>query len=298
MNIKVKILLILITYHLSLFTSDAQVTGQITDAQTGESIPLASVQYKGHNIGVVSDLEGHFRISRHNGWALTFSAVGYVSTTVMVSSSLKLPCQIKLKPDNQMLKEVTVKARRERYSRKNNPAVEMMRKVIAAKKKTHLDNNDYYQYNKYQKLTLALNEITPALLDSPKYKKRQWIIDQVEVCPYNNKLILPISVDETVSQKIYRKKPHDEKVIIKGMQSSGINDLVQTGDILNTVMKDVFTDVDIYDDQIRMLQYPFTSPIGSGAIMTSASICISCPTTNRTSASAATCIYSPTAVGR
>ena len=266
MNIKIKFLLILFTFHFSLFTSNAQVTGQITDAQTGESIPLASVQYKGHNIGVVSDLEGHFRISRHNGWALTFSAVGYVSTTVMVSSSLKLPCQIKLKPDNQMLKEVTVKARRERYSRKNNPAVEMMRKVIAAKKKTHLDNNDYYQYNKYQKLTLALNEITPALLDSPKYKKRQWIIDQVEVCPYNNKLILPISVDETVSQKIYRKKPHDEKVIIKGMQSSGINDLVQTGDILNTVMKDVFTDVDIYDDQIRMLQYPFTSPIGSGAI--------------------------------
>ena len=244
----------------------AQITGQVTDAQTGESIPFASVQYKGHNIGVVSDLEGHFHIARHNGWTLTISAVGYVSNTVMVNASLKGSCDVKLKPDNTMLKEVTVKSKRERYSRKNNPAVEMMKKVIAAKKRTDLDNHDYYQFNKYQKLTLALNEITPALLDSPKYKKKQWIIDQVEVCPYNNKLILPISVDETVSQKIYRKKPHDEKVIIKGMQSSGINDLVQTGDILNTVMKDVFTDVDIYDDQIRMLQYPFTSPIGSGAI--------------------------------
>jgi hypothetical protein len=258
--------LILFTIHCSLFTATAQITGQITDAQTGETIPFASVQYKGHSIGVVSDIEGHFQIARHNGWTLTFSAVGYVSNTVMVNTNLKTPCLIKLKPDNQMLKEVTVKSKRERYSRKNNPAVEMMKKVIAAKKRTDLDNHDYYQFNKYQKLTLALNEITPALLDSPKYKKKQWLIDQVETCPYNNKLILPISVDETVSQKIYRKKPHDEKVIIKGMQSSGINDLVQTGDILNTVMKDVFTDVDIYDDQIRMLQYPFTSPIGSGAI--------------------------------
>ena len=266
MSIKTKLLLILFTIHCSLFTATAQITGQITDAQTGETIPFASVQYKGHSIGVVSDIEGRFQIARHNGWTLTFSAVGYVSNTVMVNTSLKTPCQIKLKPDNQMLKEVTVKSKRERYSRKNNPAVEMMKKVIAAKKRTDLDNHDYYQFNKYQKLTLALNEITPALLDSPKYKKKQWLIDQVETCPYNNKLILPISVDETVSQKIYRKKPHDEKVIIKGMQSSGINDLVQTGDILNTVMKDVFTDVDIYDDQIRMLQYPFTSPIGSGAI--------------------------------
>ena len=266
MSIKIRLLLLLFTIHCSLFTAMAQITGQVTDAQTGESIPFASVQYKGHNIGVVSDLEGHFHIARHNGWTLTISAVGYVSNTVMVNASLKGPCDVKLKPDNTMLKEVTVKSKRERYSRKNNPAVEMMKKVIAAKKRTDLDNHDYYQFNKYQKLTLALNEITPALLDSPKYKKKQWIIDQVEVCPYNNKLILPISVDETVSQKIYRKKPHDEKVIIKGMQSSGINDLVQTGDILNTVMKDVFTDVDIYDDQIRMLQYPFTSPIGSGAI--------------------------------
>jgi hypothetical protein len=266
MIIKIRLLLILFSIHCSLFTAMAQITGQVTDAQTGEAIPFASVQYKEHDIGVVSDLDGHFHIARHNGWTLTISAVGYVSDTVMVNASLKSPCEIELKPDNTMLKEVTVKSKRERYSRRNNPAVEMMRKVIAAKKRTDLDNHDYYQYNKYQKLTLALNEITPALLDSPKYKKKQWIIDQVEVCPYNNKLILPISVDETVSQKIYRKKPHDEKVIIKGMQSSGVNDLVQTGDILNTLMKEVFTDVDIYDDQIRMLQYPFTSPIGSDAI--------------------------------
>lgn len=243
-----------------------KLSGQILDAQTGEAIPFASAQYKGHNIGVASDIEGRYTIARHAGWTITFSAVGYVSSTVMVNASVKGTYQVKLKPDNTLLKEVTIKTKRGRYSRKNNPAVEMMKKVIAAKKRTDLDNHDFYQYNKYQKLTLALNEITPEMLDDPKLKKKQWLIDQVETCPYNNKMILPLSVDETVSQKVYRKKPHDEKVIIQGMNSTGINDLVQTGDILNTVMKDVFTDVDIYDDQIRMLQYPFTSPIGKGAI--------------------------------
>jgi hypothetical protein len=142
----------------------------------------------------------------------------------------------------------------------------MMKKVVADKKRTDIENRDFYQYNKYQKITLALNDFSPEMLDSPKYKKKQWLIDQIEPCPYNNKLILPISVDETVSQKVYRRKPHDEKVIIKGMNQTGINDIIQTGDILNTVIKDVFTDVNIYDDQIRMLQYPFTSPIGKDAI--------------------------------
>ena len=41
---------------------------------------------------------------------------------------------------------------------------------------------------------------------------------------------------------------------------------MQTGDVVNEVIKDVFTDIDIYDNQIRFLQYQFTSPIGDGAI--------------------------------
>ena len=242
------------------------ISGQIVDAKTGEPIPFASAQYLGHGVGVASDIDGNFSIARHNGWQLTFTSVGYVSHTVQINSGIKSVIKIALKTDNKMLKEVTIKTKRGRYSRKNNPAVEMMRKVIAAKKQTDLDNRDYYQYNKYQKITLALNDFRPEVLDSPKYKKKQWLIDQIEACPYNNKLILPISVDETVSQKIYRKKPHDEKTIIKGINTQGVNDLFQTGDILNTIMKDVFTDVNIYDDQIRMLQYPFTSPIGKDAI--------------------------------
>lgn len=242
------------------------ITGSVVDAQTGEPIPFASAQYKGHNLGVASDVDGHFRIVRHDGWTLTVSAVGYVSHTVVVNRSIEGSYSVSLKPDNTLLKEVIVKTRRGRYSRKNNPAVELMKKVIAAKRRTDLDNRDFYQYNKYQKITLALNDFKPETLGDPKYKKRQWLVDQIEHCPYNGKLILPVSVDETVSQKIYRKKPHDEKTIIKGMNSTGVNDLIQTGDILNTVIKDIFTDVNIYDDQIRMLQYPFTSPIGKDAI--------------------------------
>ena len=267
MSKKVFLLLLSLLTFLPI-TTFAQhfVSGQIFDAQTGEPLPFASAQYKGHGIGVASDIEGNFSIARHNGWTLTFTAVGYVSQTVVVNANVKSMFKVSLKPDNTLLKEVTIKSKRGRYSRKNNPAVEMMKKVVAAKKRTDLDNRDFYQYNKYQKITLALNDFSPEMLDSPKYKKKQWLIDQIEPCPYNNKLILPISVDETVSQKVYRKKPHDEKVIIKGMNQTGINDIIQTGDILNTVIKDVFTDVNIYDDQIRMLQYPFTSPIGKDAI--------------------------------
>lgn len=260
---------ILFIVHCTLFIGKAgaqTLTGHILDAQTGDTIPFASCIYRGHGVAVASDINGHFRIERHQGWPLTFSAVGYQQQTIIVDNKTSAYLRIKLRPDNKMLKEVTVKSKRQRYSRKNNPAVELMRKVVAAKKRTDLSNHDFYQYNKYQKLTLALNDITPAMLDSGKLAKKQWLLNQIEGCQYNNKLILPISVDETVSQKIYRKSPHDEKTIIKGVNNTGINELIQTGDIITTAMHDVFTDVNIYDDQIRLLQYPFTSPIGDDAI--------------------------------
>ena len=164
------------------------------------------------------------------------------------------------------MKGVVVKSRRNRYSRKDNPAVELMRRVIAAKKKTDLNNHDFYQYNKYQKITVAVNDIHPSDLDSGFFAKKQWLIDQIETSPYNHKLILPLSVDETVTQHLYRKDPKSEKDIIMGQQSTGINQFLETGDIINTMLKDVFTDVDLYDNQVRLLQHPFTSPIGKDAI--------------------------------
>lgn len=113
---------------------------------------------------------------------------------------------------------------------------------------------------------MAINDITPADIDSGFIGKHKWLLDQVETSPYNGKLILPLTVDETVTQHLFRKDPKNEKDIVMGQSSSGVNQLIQTGDIMTVAMKDVFTDVDIYDDQVRLLQYPFTSPIGKDAI--------------------------------
>ena len=242
----------------------AQLVGEVVD-RDGCPIPYASVIYKGHHVGAASDIEGKFTIARHEGWTLTVSSVGFRSQAIKVNASTPQTLKVVLKEDARSLNEVEVKSKRAKYSRKNNPAVELMKRVIAAKKRTDLDNHDYYQYNKYQKITMAVNDIKPDDLEQGLFKKQPWLLDQVETSSFNQKLILPISVDETVTQHIYRKDPKSEKDIIKGQKSDGINNVIQTGEILNTMLKEVFTDVDIYDDHVRLLQYPFTSPIGETA---------------------------------
>ena len=261
---RILILLFCVLAYLASFAQ--QIHGTITDAETGDTIAFASVTYKGHHIAAISDYNGQYKIDRHEGWNITFSAVGYKSRIIAVTAKTRARLNIKLKPDKQMLAEVTVKSKRGRYSRKNNPAVELMKRVVAAKKKTDLSLNDYYQYNKYEKITLSLNDLKPEQLEQGPFKRHPWLVEQVEVNPTTGKMILPVSVDETVSQKIYRREPHAEKTIITGQTSKGVNDLFQTGDIINTVLKDVFTNVDLYQDQIRLLQYPFVSPISKEGI--------------------------------
>ena len=244
---------------------NAQITGEIVD-KDGYAIPYASAMYKGHHIATASDMNGAFTIERHEGWTLTISSVGFRSQTIKVDASTPSHLKVVLKEDSKSLNEVIVKSKRARYSRKDNPAVALMRRVIAAKSKTHLDNHDYYQFNKYQKITLSMNDLQPKDLETGMFKKSSWLLDQIETSPYNNKLILPLSVDETVTQHVYRKNPKTEREIVMGQKTEGINKVIQTGEILNTLLKDIFTDVDIYDDYVRLLQYPFTSPIGKTAI--------------------------------
>ena len=246
--------------------TESMLTGIVTDAATGDTIYYPSVSYKGNHIAVSGTAKGEYSIVRKEGLVLTFSAVGYAPLQVVVKSSTPKTLNIKLKSDTRQLAEVVVRQKRGKYSRKDNPAVELMRRVIAAKKRTRLENHDFFQYTKYQKITLALNDITPTQIDSGFIGKRRWMLDQVEHCPYNNKLILPVSVDETVTQHIYRKQPKTERDIIKGQSSTGINQLIQTGDIMDIMLKDVFTDVNIYDNDVRLLRHHFTSPIGNSAI--------------------------------
>lgn len=246
--------------------TEGVLTGIVTDAATGDTIYYPSVSYKGQHIAVSGTAKGEYAIVRKEGLVLTFSAVGYAPVQVVVKSSTPKTLNIKLKSDTRQLAEVVVRQKRGKYSRKDNPAVELMRRVIAAKKRTRLENHDFFQYTKYQKITLAMNDITPTQIDSGFIGKRRWMLDQVEHCPYNNKLILPVSVDETVTQHIYRKQPKTERDIIKGQSSTGINQLIQTGDIMDIMLKDVFTDVNIYDNDVRLLRHHFTSPIGNSAI--------------------------------
>ncbi len=258
---------IFILLLLAAVSASAQhITGVVVDETTGDSIRSVSIRYRGNSMYTVGMNDGSFSIERINGKYAEFSAVGYQTLRVLIDANTPEHLRVTLKADTKNLAGVTVKAKKHKYKRKDNPAVELMKRVIAAKKRTDIANHDFYQYRKYQKMTVAINDVTPEDLESKRFKKSKWMLNQVETCLYNDKLILPLMLDETISRQVYRKSPHTEKTIIEAEKEEGVNQFLQSGEVVGTVMKDVFSNIDIYDDQIRLLQARFTSPIGRDAI--------------------------------
>jgi len=261
-----KILTLLLFILAATRVYSQQIKGVVTDSITKEPLMYISIYYdEKRDMGTVTDINGEYCLkTRRNGSTLVFSAIGYHSKTVKVSNGNQT-LNVQLAPDNVLLGEVVVKPKKEKYSRKNNPAVEFMKKVIAHKKAQVLEENEFYQYDKYEKMKMSINDLTPEKLEKGIYKKYSFLKDQVEVSEKTQKLILPISVQETASQTIFRKEPESKKTLIKGMNSSGVDEFFSTGDMLGTVLKDVFAEINIYDDEIRLLQQRFVSPIGQNA---------------------------------
>ena len=253
----------LITYLLLLACSVSvlaqKIAGTVTDARTGEPLPYVNVYYKGER-AVQTNEQGFYSIPFKTG-ELNFSYVGYNTKTFTPKRSRVL--DVMLEEMETSLETATIVGKKKKYSRKNNPAVELMKKVIARKNMDALKAHDFYSLEKYNKLVLSLNNITNNMTEWEWAKKHPFLLDHVETCNYTGKRILPISVDESVVREIYRKSTDTKKNIILGQRANGINDIFATGDILNTMLQDCFTTVNINDDRVRLLQYPFISPLST-----------------------------------
>lgn len=249
------------------FGLKAQLNGTVRDSITKNPLAYVTVAYEGKGVGTLTDDSGAYTIpALRDKPELTFTAIGYKTKKVAFTPGQTLRLDVVLASSDVLLEEVVVEKQKEKYSRKDNPAVELMKKVIAHKNFQNPENSDYYQYEKYQKITASLNDIKPEEMNKGLYKKMPFLIDRMEVCPIKNKLIIPISVQETVSQTVYRKDPKSEKTIVRGIHSSGVQELFSTGEGVSTMLSDVFSDINIYDNDIRLLQTRFVSPISDHSI--------------------------------
>ncbi|MGF7214704.1 TonB-linked SusC/RagA family outer membrane protein [Spirosoma lacussanchae] len=102
--------------QIILSNADRVISGQVTDAKTGEGLPGVNVTIKSTNRGTTTDSQGNYRISLpEQSVTLVFSYVGYAPQEVAVGRQTNLAVQ--LVADERSLNEVQVVAFGEQRTR-------------------------------------------------------------------------------------------------------------------------------------------------------------------------------------
>ena len=260
---KRQIILILLLIGFAVPSVAQMVTGKVYDSLDDGPLEGVQVWYKDRPTGkVLSNENGIYKIRFRPG-TLVFHYFGYKEVEVVVKKARTL--NIKLSMDAMEMGTVTVKGEKKKYVRKGNPAVEMMQKVIAARRSADIHDAEYASYDKYRSTTMALNDVDTTTLDDEHFKKVNLSAEFAEYCPETGKMILPISFEERISKEYFRKDGDRRKSIVRGEHKESLLDLLQATEFVETKIKDNLVDVDIYKDQTVVFQHNFISPIGGDA---------------------------------
>ena len=251
---------------LCLFSLEGQneirIKGLVTDSVSGEPLPYVSIIVKGTTTGAATDLDGRFSLtvpSSASGKMLEVSYLGYSTKQVSLKSGQSL--SIQLAPTGIALNEVVVKPGRERYRRRDNPAVAFVKNVIERRDANDPRNHDYYSYDRYQKMVFAMNDYKPKKHEDGKTGKFDFLVDFIDTLDVGT-TILPISEKEHFETVYYRRDPHSEKRLVKGDKSAGVDE-VFSRDGIQQFLNEAFREVDIFRNNIPLFLQRFVSPLSS-----------------------------------
>ena len=263
------ILIALLQAVAGIFLSHAQsctsASGIVKDSITGEPLPFVSVYFDGSTIGAMTDDNGTFTLQNNQGYTkLAAASLGYDTKFIDLKPGKKNDnLEVLLKPTAFEISEVVVKPKREKYTRKDNPAVELIKKVIAHKNDNRIEAKPEYQTEVYEKLSLSLDNFNPNLDKNKFLKKFKFIKNYLDTSEFNGKPILTVSVRENLSDFYYRKSPKAEKTIVRAKRMQGIDKTLDDGGGITSNLEEIFKSINIFDNNIPILLNRFVSPLSS-----------------------------------
>lgn len=226
----------------------------------GDPVAFANVIFKNSKEGVITDENGNFYFeSKENYSTLVVSYVGFEKKEIALKPGLNSGLKIELKSGTE-LKEVVIYTGK--TSKKNNPAIDILRKIWERRRKNGLKMFKQYEYDKYEKVEFDLNTIDSAFMNSKVFKGMEFVFDQIDTSSISGKTYLPIFINETLSEVYGDNLKKKYKEITKANKNSGLGN----GDGVNTFIKDLYADFDIYDNYLKFFDKDFVSPLSRTGI--------------------------------
>ena len=237
------------------------VIGTVLDSLSHQPIAGASVTVPKSHRGALTDTKGQFHIYVDYGVRrLVISATGYQPEMVSTKEEGGRPLVILLSKNFTLLQDVVVKSKPGKYRNKNNPAVELIRKVIANKSKNAPGADAYASYAEYEKTRLLLDKIPRLLIDNMLLKKYHFIFENKDTTVLPGKELVPFYIEEVSSQNYRRKHPETDKKIVLGHKSVDFGEYLDMKGISGAINR-LYEDIDIYNNTIEAFTMQFVSPV-------------------------------------
>ncbi len=270
---KLYILFLLLVVFASASAQEkiTSLAGVVVDADTGEPLPFVQLYFikptsegsLNTQYGTTSDLDGNFSLSNPAGYTtVNFQMVGYKTEMYTLrQGQQRKNIKIKLKPDVYNLQDIVVtpKHRKQEYRRKGNPAVELIKNVIAHKDSLTPRTREQYTASTYHRQSFALDNFAPNF-NKGLWKEVDFIRKYIDTTGTNPALTL--SIRENLGREFYQKKPHREKESIDKKRFFGLESLMST-QTMEKQLQAIFKDVDINQDNMNILFNRFVSPLSS-----------------------------------
>lgn len=234
--------------------------GIVRDSISGNAIPKASIVSSSAAHSTISDDRGLFGIPMTAAdTAIRVSCIGYNAGIVPIKRDNYNMVVVYISPSTTQLDEIVV--HKGKYSKRNNPAIEFAKLLRKTAGKGDPLRHDYYSYDKYERITLALNDFNPDD-DNFLIKHYPMLKEYIDTSEVSGKPILNVSVKEKASTINYRRKPKSVKTTVNGFSSTGI-DKVGNTDNSQLYLEDVLREINLYDRDINLLQNRFVSPLST-----------------------------------
>lgn len=242
-----------------LLLAQTKVSGVVVD-KTNQPIPFATIMFKKSNIGVVANEDGRFYIeSPQKHSILVVSSAGFSEREIYLDDAVVYNFKVKLN-EAESLNEVVVFTGK--TSKKNNPALEILRKIWERKRKNGLYQFDQYQMEKYEKVEFDMNTIDSAFMKNKVFKGMEFVFKHVDTSKVTGKTYLPIFINESLADVYGDNRQKKVKEKLKANKTSGFEGNQQ----ILSFLKDLYSDYSIYNNHLTFFDKSFTSPLSRTGI--------------------------------
>lgn len=259
---QIKLIITLFFFGTFCLLSQTKVSGYVFD-EYDQPVSFANIIFKGSTLGTITDENGKFYLESSETWStLIVSFIGYEMIEVPLSKKVNYDLKFILKEQAAQLDQILIVTGKQ--SKKNNPAIDLLRKIWEHKRKNGLKQFNQYQYDKYEKVEFDLNTIDSALIKSKLFRGMEFVFSEVDTSRVTGKTYLPIFINEAVSKVYGDNTIRKEKNVLSGNKNSGFSD----NQIIIDFIQDLYSDFNVYDNYLKFFDKSFVSPLSRTGINT------------------------------